>query len=397
MRLVLTKRVGAPPEETLERTKTDVRTCAFLSFKKGEQLRFAHQSFFEFFIAQYIILHRDHIEETLSVVGETNITKEVMFFLASYVRDNAHLQHWLRNTLRGNPDLTFLHRLGFSTGEFNFVSLGERVGISDVELVQVRVTGQRLRSSAIRNVAIERVEFESVTLDRLYCNDVRLEKVRMTKGTAHLICQHAWMSDFAASGTHLVLGGQQWVAENVALQDCSVRLSGRGLLTSWTVNDCTVFYEPEWEGRLDGQLKANRTVMAGKLGATWFHTSRARLSECLVVGYYLPREEFILFLREGSRAMTFDRCKGVVIVDYELADLPKDIQNIIVEKFGEQVVVCEAKIFLERGQIGGTERLQSRKHLRAITTSDWYKALNRFGGNTEVFEPIIRRLAEVAR
>ena len=73
--------------EIIERAHTDVRVCSFLSPSQGRSLQFAHKSYFEFFVAQAVIIAWQQEYDMMLKVAEWPLSKETIYFLGSYARD----------------------------------------------------------------------------------------------------------------------------------------------------------------------------------------------------------------------------------------------------------------------------------------------------------------------
>ena len=85
---LLAKKMGSLP---IEEMSTDIRVCSFLRFDEQDMLRFAHKSFMEFFVAQYVYerLH-DYRENIISIdLLRWQLSNEILFFISEFVRLNS--------------------------------------------------------------------------------------------------------------------------------------------------------------------------------------------------------------------------------------------------------------------------------------------------------------------
>src|SRR5262249_31943448 len=71
----------------LERAVTDVRVCSFLSSTHDGSLRFGHKSYFEFFVAQQLVLSAQYASDSFSQFARKRLSKEIIYFLGSFARD----------------------------------------------------------------------------------------------------------------------------------------------------------------------------------------------------------------------------------------------------------------------------------------------------------------------
>jgi len=185
--LLLAKKMGALPVEEMS---ADIRVCSFLKFDEQDVLRFAHKSFMEFFVAQYLYERmQDFREKVISLeLLRSPLSKEILFFLSEFVKLNSvfgdrlcndrllhttkpptHINQEQLNIIRRNLfavnlisnfekralslSKLIVGSLGFADAEVNSLSL------KDGEFFDLSMTRFRVNSAEFQGCKIERVEF----------------------------------------------------------------------------------------------------------------------------------------------------------------------------------------------------------------------------------------------
>lgn len=186
--------------DDIARALTDIRTCSFLRFSEDDSFAFTHKSFYEFFVAQDIFLKSKSGSRTFLSYPRGRLNKEMLYFLASYIRDQPEFRDFVSLRMRdrlSKSDKSFLQSLAFASGELlerNALSVGV---VSGVEMVKAEVTGAdammvTIQSSAVRKVVGRRWKFHEVSLQSCQFSDFELHNSTFeisARGTLFERCQ----------------------------------------------------------------------------------------------------------------------------------------------------------------------------------------------------------------
>ncbi|MCK7473388.1 MAG: hypothetical protein MZV49_07315 [Rhodopseudomonas palustris] len=139
--------------EALERALADIRVCYFLSFGEEGTLRFAHKSYFEFFVVQFIFLTSGEKSSDLNKSAKRLLSREIIYFLGSFARDNKPFGDFLRVSSR-RPRI-----------EPATVNLVRRIVFASCVLqIVFSIAGGTIEGIDLRRASVENAFIQDVTL-----------------------------------------------------------------------------------------------------------------------------------------------------------------------------------------------------------------------------------------
>ena len=165
---VVEKRKSSLRLSALESAVTDIRVCSFLSHGKDGTLRFAHKSYFEFFVAQALVVACQNTIETLIPFSKRHLGKEILYFLGSFARDLDSFGRMITAVLKRAPQnaeglMNLCARIAFASG----TSL-ERLGLCGVTVDNVE-----LHRANVAHVSFDNVRFINASMHEVPTKCVR--------------------------------------------------------------------------------------------------------------------------------------------------------------------------------------------------------------------------------
>jgi hypothetical protein len=160
----------------IEQISTDIRVCSFLKFEQEESLRFAHKSFMEFLVAQFVfeaIQVRKEPVTKLKVL-RTPLSNEILYFLSELVKLNPRFGERL-----------CARRL------LSVAKLPNQGASSDVEFFRRNIFTTNLKANfeqhtlAVRDLKLSASSFSSVDLDYLTLENCELSDLSFLKFDVH--------------------------------------------------------------------------------------------------------------------------------------------------------------------------------------------------------------------
>jgi hypothetical protein len=153
------------PGNALERAETDVRVCSFLQLDDDGSLRFAHKSYYEFFLAQSCFLDAVDDPRSLRKYANLMLTREVLYFVGSFARSDQYFTSIVKRGISG--ELT----------EEN--SSSERKILKNFLYRVAVAAGTLLNRLSIVSGTIENVDFRKCELEGAYFRDIHFVGVAM--------------------------------------------------------------------------------------------------------------------------------------------------------------------------------------------------------------------------
>lgn len=222
---VLSRKISELPIEDIS---ADIRVCAFLKLDVEDALRFAHKSFMEFFVAQYVYERaHDYRDRPVSLeLLRSVLSHEILFFISEFVKLNSVFGDQLcgdriikatkapagisqdqfailrRNlfaiNLMSNFEKSGLDLVGLSVGSVMFSGVKMRaLRLSKSNLTDITLSQADISTVDLDDCAIERAEFSDWKVRRLALSGSRLDvklssaeigtmSVRGEAGSVHL-------------------------------------------------------------------------------------------------------------------------------------------------------------------------------------------------------------------
>jgi hypothetical protein len=75
----------SPSDEDLEKFATDIRTCSFLTLDRNGLLRFAHKSFFEYYVSQHLVSLFVSVRQAGEILSKRALSEEIYYFLGDLI------------------------------------------------------------------------------------------------------------------------------------------------------------------------------------------------------------------------------------------------------------------------------------------------------------------------
>lgn len=307
-------------QEWRERAVTDIRLCSFLSFSDDGILRFAHKSFFEFFVAQSLLIQ---MEDKLSAIDEFSkyeLSKDILGFLGSYARDNEKFGHIVEMAFhnRGGGDKSvdsLLNRIAIASG-----ILLERVKIKKSWVGDVELRRAEVNSASAQELSLSRVTFSNILAKKwqlLNCaaNDSNFDNSRFHDCRIDLRGANVNIKRTQFADSDVRLAGQNWDIENTDVIGATFTLDASGRFRNVNAQNLVslMLGSDLHVGAMSTLQLKNCTVFQGASVGWYDRTSRIAFMRCALLGVYVEAAD-ILEISSGRRSpIHFDNCEGVVI------------------------------------------------------------------------------------
>lgn len=347
----ITSRKHSEAADAIARAITDIRTCSFLRFSDDDSFAFTHKSFFEFFVAQDLFLRSKVGTRAFLTYPRTRLNREMLYFLASYIRDQADFKDFVSLRMRehiSRADKSFLQSLAFASAELlerNALSTGT---VSGVEMAKAQVTGAdammiTIQLSSVRKVTGQAWKFHDVALESCQFSDFSLERSTfnvLSKGALFERCkfrdsvlgilgEDATMNDTDIDGgkfsidckltsTDLTVGGGCEVTLLPSAQVAGTRISFRGC--SIVSDNPRLWYSP---------------------------TAKIDAVECDLMAIRIVGLDLVVgFSGRVETRITLRRCSGLVFVDIP-EEVAKSDGFASVRKANPDLLLLDEKLFRE--------------------------------------------------
>lgn len=221
-----------------------MRICTFLTGEAGA-LRFAHKSYYEFFVAQALVLQWKQRFDSVLEFSKRHLSKETIYFLASYALEQEDVAKLLYTAIQSRfgseqsgPEL--FHRILLGAGP-----IAKGVEIRGGRIKSVDIARKTLTSLSLIEVELADVFFRSCVLDKvkIQCNsasDVSLKEVDLKNSTLEFASSdNLAISQADVTGCHLTLKGE-WEIENAKLTKSEIRFDGNGWLKKTRMQNCDI-------------------------------------------------------------------------------------------------------------------------------------------------------------
>ena len=302
--------------EFRERCVTDIRSCSFLrSAEDDGMLRFAHKSYFEFFVAQYFLLEVRHRLPAIAELARENVTREIVGFLGSYIRDNA--------TFAKDLDRAFHNQGGdeATNSLYYRIILASGLRLSQVRFKKTSVHDVELKRTTVQDASFSQCQFARVEIDRVTATSWTLDQSTMTDCTIQ--DSSFYGSDLSLRGSRNVLSrlrfedcrmewhGDSWDAEDVHFNDGSLLLNMAGCMRQISLNSQNVLIGPEADLKIASTVEMTDCVVSqGATGVWCSQASCATLTNCILLGVAVGAQDV---LTPANAAIRLVRCKGVIL------------------------------------------------------------------------------------
>ncbi|WP_237741175.1 NACHT domain-containing protein [Novosphingobium sp. B-7] len=332
---------------------TDIRVCSFLRFSDDNRsFRFQHKSFFEFFVAQTILMRRLQDYGAFHKLEPSRLTREILYFLGSFARDQTELGLVVCagvNTQRSSPGVSLLCRqIAFCAGTLlNKLSLigGEIAGVEVQNLVLSEFDAEAVtfRDFALKGVSGRTWNWDSCNLLRASWTAVTLDNCSI-----RVSLHKSELDEISISDSDVSLSGHEWTLRHSSLSRGKVALEGSGSLVDVFIDGCKDVALAELSLRPGARVEiANSSVRCETYRGWCASKSRITLRQCQLAGLWIPS----LALSELSDSATrpnaileLKDCRGVVFSELDLDDIDKERAQIFRELHPEIEVIAELAV-----------------------------------------------------
>jgi hypothetical protein len=229
--------------DLLERYVTDVQVCSFLSFSPNGMLRFGHRSYYEFFMAQWLVVSCDADYTFFSRLLTQSLTAEVLYFLASYARDNDEFGKAVRIGLQGHrrPSVAaqiLFRRIAFGTGVWLSGMNFRNVAVQDVQVARGPIDGAQLEGVKLERIRFDRIEAQDWVVRDCAFNACDILKSSFKGCTLEVDLDQCELRDVEFEGGKLGVSGKGWVLIDTTIKAAQVTLDGTGHCANLRLSGC---------------------------------------------------------------------------------------------------------------------------------------------------------------
>jgi hypothetical protein len=315
---IVKKSVAEDLPEIVERIETDVRVCSFLRFSGDGTFRFAHKSYFEFFVAQYVHMALEDPRK-YGRPPFSKLTWEVIFFLSSYVRDLPVFWEMVQRALVDpqsyhQAQRNCLARVALASGRV-------RGRLKEVSIDKVLVRSATLESLEFSRVVLSQVEIsDSKLIDwkskELILSDTLVDNSNITNSQLQMRGKKARMERCRIVNSTLELSDGDWLISGANVADSTLILDGKVTLAGLQAENCHLTFGAD--GIQPGSsIKASHSQLSGPLGLSWVpYGVQTQLKNCLLGGLVLSELDATAFLDElgNSKETWLANCSGLLIL-----------------------------------------------------------------------------------
>lgn len=306
--------------EFRERVLTDIRICSFLSFGNGEILRFAHKSFFEFFVAQEFLIQVGDRLSAISTFARFNLSKEIVGFLGSYVRDQEVFARQIVMAFRnqGGPGTkvdSMFYRIALASG-----FLLETVELKSEKILDTDLRRASVSSATLDHVSLGRVEIDNVTATNWRCGNVSLNTVliqdcNFASSHLELQCRDVNLQNLFFDECQLFLNGSEVNLENVTFGGGSALLDFSGDVRGFHAKSAnSIILGSSLNLGPNASLTISGSVVIQGSGSSWYQNAADIVfSECIFLGLFVPDYDLGVLAARPPKAIRFVNCKGIVL------------------------------------------------------------------------------------
>jgi uncharacterized protein YjbI with pentapeptide repeats len=310
------------PAEFLERILTDIRVCAFLAFSEDGSLRFTHRSFFEFFVAQAIVLKREAHHAAFTGFTDAPLGPEILYFLGSFARGSDNFRRVILARLNSeattNSEVSILcRRIAMTAGE---ILDGARLAggqVNDATLVDVTLQGLAISRCNLRAVVFEKVRARgwSVTQTRLI--KCRVTNTEFVGARLSIDCESSEIEFTRFEDGDFAITGRHWAMSSSSLSRSTVSLSGLGALRGIQIRHC-VRVEMASDLRVEAGMEceiAHSMLVAGASSRWYGARSELRFEGATLVGVWINPEDLFPLAEPGRTAVNrivLRNCRGII-------------------------------------------------------------------------------------
>ena len=341
-----------PTESAIEGILTDIRSGSFLSFGREGTLRFAHKSYMEFFVSQFIYQSALANPNAPTRVGELPLNREIAYFLGSYGRDIPLFGQWIARGTRANSGQSVVSRglalrTMFASGDLLANEQVDDAVIQDVELRRATVTATKLKNVTLRDVNISDLDAKSWSVSSSIIEACTFTSVDFAKSDVELEARNSALAGIAFKEGSLLLGGKGWTLDKSAMSDATVRLAGSGVLGEVRFMRCDLHLE--MESKASHRFQASGCTITANWNADPFTLGDGvTIRKSMICGLVLSLDEVLSLYRPpsdappdtGNGSAIDGSNEGIVFVDFRRASQTaigkwEGIRSALANSFGK--------------------------------------------------------------
>jgi hypothetical protein len=316
----------------VERAETDIRVCSFLRHDDNGSLSFTHKSFYEFFVAQSIYLAIKSDLSNVSRVATTQLTKEILYFLASFARDQDDFAEIVSRLLHGHPARArrinidtpvreLLARIAFGSGKLlEKISLPKGV-IREVELKKIYLDAVHIRDVNFVGVGIQQVDGLGWVVEDCNWRNSDIKSSRFEDCQFRITMDNTELEEVEYHRGAFAVNGRDWRMRSMTADRCIVSINGSGRMLDVEFTGCPevcIGLRAEFQTGTVVQFSGCAVYTAGF--NSWFGAqTQLRFVDCFFRGLWL--DQVLLepipnnMLARGVEGPRFSKaCRGVVFV-----------------------------------------------------------------------------------
>ena len=331
---------------SIEEILTDIRVCSFLSFSKNSSLRFAHKSFYEFFIAQQVYVSRLKDFGALRNFVDYDFTYEILYFLGSYARD----QHEFQLVVKAGVNA------GLSPGQ-DYESSVSRLCrqivfcagtiLEGLNIKQGVIEGAELKNLDLADLSLEEVIIERLTLRNMTCETWSLIKCKLSRSIFTSVsfinskidveCNNTEWDELHFEKSNVDLKGSNWVMRNLEFEECTVSVGGNGKLIDVLFANCDMVSLDNLRLGQGASFKVENSKVIATTNETWCSSkSHVTIEHSNLVGLSVPAFVIAQLLDASSQTnpiLQLRGCKGILFCNNDLEDLSAEQSDLFKQQY----------------------------------------------------------------
>jgi hypothetical protein len=286
-----------------------------LRFDDDGGVRFAHKSYSEFFIAQKVYIDTERDPATLLDFCTMQLTKEVLYFLGSFGRDQAKFGKSLVSAIRRTsvswPDIgssdnlrDLLYRIAMASGTLLASLSIVGGGISNIEVRKVAVSAAYFRDVHLVDMMINNVDATKWKMMDVYCAQTEIKDSRFEQCELEIKCNSVDVSNTHFVGGTIFLRGQDWRVQDTQFVGCELTFEGKGGVFGGKFSKCpAICFGKDVKFEQGTEMSFSHSTVRGDGLNPWYEqNARLKFTNCFFAGLWLEQTHFA----------SASKCSGVV-------------------------------------------------------------------------------------
>jgi|GEM_PF-6773996 len=311
---------GQLDNEVINRALTDVKVCSFLQFSDDGSLTFTHKSYFEFFVAQRMfLLSKDNQPEFIES-AKLKFSRETVYFLASYARDNPPLRAYIKMRLRmeaSDEQRDFVYRLAFATGSILDGCTFLQGEISNVDMIRARVSSLYFDDVTLQDATMRDVTGWAWTFRNVLFRQVAMESVKIERSKLDLTAEDLEVSASTFLDTDLDMAGARIRFQDVRMAGGQLSLSCPLLAIATHVKSTKVSFEEGSSFSNNSSVRLEEAELRASEMSGWYAgNAQVELQDCMIAGLAFGIGDLVKVDYEKRRLpIRLKGCRGLAVVN----------------------------------------------------------------------------------